>query len=144
MSEQGPTLYPLMRYTDAPAAIEFLKRAFAFRDLERIDNPDGTIAHAGLSYGSSVLMLGSDRDVPRGGRRVIAGRAGSTSPSPTPTSTAGAPGRREPRSSPSPSTPTTARGTTARETWRATNGTSGPTVRHLSRSRPVPWLDRRA
>ena len=46
MSGHGPTLYPLMRYTDAPAAIEFLKRAFGFRDLERIDNPDGTIAHA--------------------------------------------------------------------------------------------------
>jgi uncharacterized glyoxalase superfamily protein PhnB len=73
MSEHGPTLYPLMRYTDAPAAIEFLKRAFGFRDLERIDNPDGTIAHAELSHGSSVLMLGSDRDDPRLGRRAGAG-----------------------------------------------------------------------
>jgi len=27
VSETGPTLYPLMRYIDAPAAIEFLKRA---------------------------------------------------------------------------------------------------------------------
>jgi uncharacterized glyoxalase superfamily protein PhnB len=73
MSEHGPTLYPLMRYTDAPAAIEFLKRAFGFRDLERIDNPDGTIAHAELSYGSSVLMLGSDRDDPQLGRRAGVG-----------------------------------------------------------------------
>ena len=70
MTETGPTLYPLMRYIDAPAAIEFLKRAFGFRDLERIDNPDGTIAHAELSYGLSVLMLGSDRDDPRLGRRA--------------------------------------------------------------------------
>jgi uncharacterized glyoxalase superfamily protein PhnB len=30
--------------------------------LARLDNPDGTIAHAELSDGPSVLMLSSDRD----------------------------------------------------------------------------------
>jgi uncharacterized glyoxalase superfamily protein PhnB len=73
MPETGPTLYPLMRYTDAPAAIEFLKRAFGFRDRARLDNPDGAIAHAELSYGSSVLMLSSDRDDPLLGRRAGTG-----------------------------------------------------------------------
>lgn len=58
----APSLYPSLRYRDAPAAIDFLKQAFGFREHERIENPDGTIAHAELSYGPSILMLGSDRD----------------------------------------------------------------------------------
>jgi uncharacterized glyoxalase superfamily protein PhnB len=66
----APTLYPLMRYTDAPAAIDFLERAFGFVRREVIENPDGTIAHAELSLGPSILMLGSDRDDPRLGRRA--------------------------------------------------------------------------
>ncbi len=65
MPETGPTLYPLMRYTDAPAAMTWLCEAFAFTEHERITNPDGTIAHAELSYGTSILMLGSDRDDPQ-------------------------------------------------------------------------------
>ncbi|MGH2859412.1 MAG: hypothetical protein ACRDMJ_18215 [Solirubrobacteraceae bacterium] len=45
---KAPTLYPLMRFSDAPAAIEFLERAFGFtRDIV-IPNSDGTINHAEL------------------------------------------------------------------------------------------------
>ena len=73
MSTVAPTLYPLMRFSDAPAAIDFLERAFGFRRREVIDNPDGTIAHAELSLGPSILMLGSDRDDPRLGRRAGTG-----------------------------------------------------------------------
>ncbi len=62
MASEAPTLYPLMRYRDAPRAIAFLKEAFGFREREVIANEDGTIAHAELSYGPSILMLGSDRD----------------------------------------------------------------------------------
>ncbi len=70
MTTTEPTLYPLMRFTEAPAAIDFLERAFGFRRREVIENPDGTIAHAELSLGPSILMLGSDRDDPRLGRRA--------------------------------------------------------------------------
>ena len=66
---KAPTLYPLMRFSDAPAAIEFLERAFGFSCDIVIPNSDGTINHAELSLGPSVLMLGSDRDDPRLGRR---------------------------------------------------------------------------
>ncbi len=62
MPEEAPTLYPAMRYRDAPAAIEFLKRAFGFEEQVVYRNDDGTVAHAQLSYGPSILMLGSDRD----------------------------------------------------------------------------------
>lgn len=70
MAEAAPTLYPMMRYRDAPAAITFLKDAFGFDEREVIANEDGTIAHAELSYGAGILMLGSDREDPLYGRRA--------------------------------------------------------------------------
>jgi uncharacterized glyoxalase superfamily protein PhnB len=72
MSADAPTLYPSLRYRDAPAAIDFLKSAFGFEERQVIANPDGTIAHAELTLGPSVLMLGSARD-DRFGERVGAG-----------------------------------------------------------------------
>jgi uncharacterized glyoxalase superfamily protein PhnB len=65
---EAPTIYPTLRYRDAPAAIEFLKTAFGFAELAVHANDDGTIAHAELSYGPSILMLGSDRDDSYGSR----------------------------------------------------------------------------
>jgi uncharacterized glyoxalase superfamily protein PhnB len=62
MSGDAPTLFPSFRYRDARAAIEFLKSAFGFRELVVHPNADGSIAHAELSYGPSILMLGSARD----------------------------------------------------------------------------------
>jgi uncharacterized glyoxalase superfamily protein PhnB len=70
VSHDVPTLYPLMRFRDAPAAIAFLKNAFDFRERQVIANGDGTIAHAELSYGPSILMLGSDREDPVMGSRA--------------------------------------------------------------------------
>jgi len=62
VSTDAPRIYPSLRYRDAPRAIAFLKDAFDFHELIVHPNPDGTIAHAELAYGSSVLMLGSDKD----------------------------------------------------------------------------------
>ena len=70
MPGPAPTLYPLLRYEDAPAAIAWLKDAFGFQEHQVVANEDGTIAHAELTYGSSVLMLGSDRDDALLGRRA--------------------------------------------------------------------------
>ena len=57
-----------MRYRDAPAAIDFLERAFGFQRVVVHPNEDGTIAHAELSWGPSILMLGTDRDDEHGRR----------------------------------------------------------------------------
>jgi uncharacterized glyoxalase superfamily protein PhnB len=70
MSHQAPTLYPLMRYRDAPAAITFLRDAFGFQERQVIANEDGTIAHAELELGPSILMLGSEREDPMVGSRA--------------------------------------------------------------------------
>jgi uncharacterized glyoxalase superfamily protein PhnB len=53
------TVIPCMRYRDAPAAIEWLGRAFGFEKQLVVPNPDGTIAHAQLSFGNGMIMLGS-------------------------------------------------------------------------------------
>jgi uncharacterized glyoxalase superfamily protein PhnB len=70
MTTEAPTLYPTMRFTDAPAAISFLENAFGFRRLHVYENPDGTVAHAELAFGPSILMLGSDRDDRLRGRKA--------------------------------------------------------------------------
>jgi uncharacterized glyoxalase superfamily protein PhnB len=62
MATEAPTLYPALRYRDAPGAIRFLQEAFGFRELRTYANDDGTIAHAELAYGPSVVMLGTDRE----------------------------------------------------------------------------------
>jgi uncharacterized glyoxalase superfamily protein PhnB len=51
-------IYPALRYRDAAAAIDWLERAFGFQTIARYEAPDGTIAHAELRLGESLIMLG--------------------------------------------------------------------------------------
>jgi uncharacterized glyoxalase superfamily protein PhnB len=53
------TVIPGMRYRDAPAAIEWLCRAFGFERHLVVNGPNGTIAHAQLTLGRGMIMLGS-------------------------------------------------------------------------------------
>jgi uncharacterized glyoxalase superfamily protein PhnB len=57
-----PSIFPSLRYKDAPRAIEFLEQAFGFKRQMVVDGENGTIAHAELSYGDGMVMLGTDRD----------------------------------------------------------------------------------
>ncbi|MCU6499730.1 VOC family protein [Rugamonas sp. A1-17] len=50
---------PCMRYRDAPAAIDWLCTTFGFEATLVVPNEDGTIAHAQLGFGNSMIMLGS-------------------------------------------------------------------------------------
>lgn len=54
------TIIPCMRYDDAPAMIEWLCSAFGFEKHAVHANEDGTIAHAQLTYGGGMVMLGSN------------------------------------------------------------------------------------
>ena len=56
---QAPTFYPILTYRDAQAAIDWLQEAFGFEQLFATPGPDGAIAHAELSYGTGVIMLGT-------------------------------------------------------------------------------------
>lgn len=55
-------LYPALRYTDAHAAIAWLCDAFGFEKQVVYDGPDDTVAHAQLTLGGAVLMIGSARE----------------------------------------------------------------------------------
>jgi uncharacterized glyoxalase superfamily protein PhnB len=53
------SVIPVLRYRDAPAAIEWLCQTFGFEKHLVVPNEDGTIAHAQLSFGNGMVMLGS-------------------------------------------------------------------------------------
>lgn len=50
-------IFPMLAYQDAPAAIDFLCRAFGFRERWRMDGEDGTIGHAEVELDDQVVML---------------------------------------------------------------------------------------
>jgi uncharacterized glyoxalase superfamily protein PhnB len=58
------TVIPCLRYRDAPAAIEWLCTTFGFIQQAVYPNPDGTIAHAQLTFGNGMIMIGSAVDKP--------------------------------------------------------------------------------
>ena len=62
MVEVRSTIMPTMRYRDAPAAIDWLCKVFGFERHAVYANPDGTIAHAELTLGGGMIMLGSCKD----------------------------------------------------------------------------------
>ncbi|MBV8551880.1 MAG: VOC family protein [Acidobacteriaceae bacterium] len=53
------TVIPGFRYRNAPAAIEWLCGVFGFEKHAVYANPDGTIAHAELTFEGGMIMLGS-------------------------------------------------------------------------------------
>ena len=52
-------IIPMLNYADAPAAIDFLVRAFGFRERQVYAMKDGRIGHAELALGGNVVMLAS-------------------------------------------------------------------------------------
>ena len=60
--QETTRFFPFLRYEDAPAAFEWLHRAFGFEKQMLVPGPRGTIAHAQLRYGASVLMIGTAED----------------------------------------------------------------------------------
>ena len=55
------TIMPSMRYHDAPAAMDWLCQVIGFTRHAVYANPDGTIAHAELTLGGGMIMLGSEK-----------------------------------------------------------------------------------
>jgi uncharacterized glyoxalase superfamily protein PhnB len=53
------TVIPVLRYRDASAVIEWLCETFGFEKNLVVPNEHGTIAHAQLSFGNGMIMLGS-------------------------------------------------------------------------------------
>jgi uncharacterized glyoxalase superfamily protein PhnB len=53
------SIYPVLKYDDAHAAIDFLGRAFGFERHAVHDGENGGVAHAELRLGDEYVMLGS-------------------------------------------------------------------------------------
>lgn len=56
------TIMPALRYRDATAAIDWFCTVLGFARHAVYSNPDGTIAHAELTLGGGMIMLGSAKD----------------------------------------------------------------------------------
>ena len=54
---------PCLRYRDAPAAIEWLCQTFGFEQHMVVPGENNTVAHAQLSFGNGMIMLGSAKSV---------------------------------------------------------------------------------
>lgn len=55
-------IYPSLSYRDAPAAIEWLQRAFAFESGVAYEGENGLIEHAEMRHGGGMVMLASERE----------------------------------------------------------------------------------
>jgi len=65
----------MIAYEDAAAGIDWLPRAFGFREVQRITEKDGTISHAELEFGDGRILLATptrEYQSPRHHREVCA------------------------------------------------------------------------
>ncbi len=58
---EAPRIFPTLRCRDAEAMIRWLIDVVGFTEYV-VYRGDGVVQHAELAYGSSLLMLGQDRD----------------------------------------------------------------------------------
>jgi PhnB protein len=57
------TVTPFLCVTSGAKMIDFLKQAFGGQEIFRMDKPDGSLAHAEVKIGDSMVMIG---EVPAG------------------------------------------------------------------------------
>jgi PhnB protein len=75
MAKEYPTVIPMIAYEDGIAAIEWLERAFGFRERKDARQmwPDGTLSHAEMEVGDGLIMLATptpDYESPRRHRQT--------------------------------------------------------------------------
>ena len=56
MSEY-PAVIPMIAYENGPAAMDWLARAFGFRERARMTTPDGRLSHGEMQAGDGLIML---------------------------------------------------------------------------------------
>ncbi len=68
MASELPSVIPILSYEDGAAALEWLAKAFGFRERTRLQAPDGRLTHAEMTAGDGVIMLATptpDDESPR-------------------------------------------------------------------------------
>jgi uncharacterized glyoxalase superfamily protein PhnB len=56
------TIYPVLKYEDAHAGMDFLERAFGFERHAVYDGENGGVGHAELKLGDQYVMLSSTNE----------------------------------------------------------------------------------
>lgn len=63
MSEiEAPRIFASRRYRDARKMIAWLEEAFGFKAHYIVEGEDGSIIHSQVAFGSSMIMIGKDRE----------------------------------------------------------------------------------
>ena len=62
MKENKACIIPTMRYKNVRKAIDWLCNAFGFEKHLIVEGENNTISHAQLTYGNSMIMLGSENE----------------------------------------------------------------------------------
>jgi uncharacterized glyoxalase superfamily protein PhnB len=57
-----PNIFPALRYRDADAALDWLKKAFGFEEVSVSRTADGAIGHAELRLGDGMIMFGTIKE----------------------------------------------------------------------------------
>lgn len=66
MADQTPNIFPAMRFADADAALEWLSRAFGFREGAVHRDDEGVVRHAEMTLGTGTIMFGQGDPSPPG------------------------------------------------------------------------------
>jgi uncharacterized glyoxalase superfamily protein PhnB len=64
-----PDVIPMIAYEDGPAALDWLSRAFRFKERTRMTDADGRLTHAEMEAGDGLVMLATPSPDYRGPRR---------------------------------------------------------------------------
>ena len=57
MSPTYPDVIPMIAYEDGPRAMDWLARAFGFRERARVTSSEGRLSHGEMEAGDGVIML---------------------------------------------------------------------------------------
>jgi uncharacterized glyoxalase superfamily protein PhnB len=66
MPDSPSTIFPGLRYRNAPAAIDWLEKVFGFKRHAVHEGENGIILHAELTLGNGMILLGSGKDDEQG------------------------------------------------------------------------------
>ena len=55
-----PWMMPYLAVSDVEKSLEFYKRAFGFEEFRALVGPDGQLAHAGLQWHDTRILIGSE------------------------------------------------------------------------------------
>lgn len=69
MEHTYPDVIPMISYEDGLAALDWLARAFGFRERDRMVGPDGRLAHGEMEAGGGLIMLATPTPDYQGPRR---------------------------------------------------------------------------